>query len=274
MQSTEYPDLRFVEPRWWNTGRDGYSVQYVVVHYTAGSERSTSAEDGAAYDAVRDQQVSTHYFVDSDSVVQCILTKDRASAAFFYGNRMGIHYELCGTQQSREEWLDPASDATITNAARQIARDCKKYGLPVRWLSPTEMKNGLRGIGGHDTVTLAYGLGDHMDPGAAFPRDILLQRVNQFMGGSPVDAPTKRKKRNMIEYVWYLKTPLTYAVERPYHPDPAMRWEEGDAVDAVGWLVAGGIQASTELSTAGWNERKNRYVAGGIGAHDWAHADA
>lgn len=185
MENQEYPDLPFVPPRAYGTGRAGYAVQYVVVHYTAGSERATSAEDGALYDQRRTDGTSCHYFHDQNSTVQCVYTWDRANSAFFYGNRLGIHHELCGTQQTREQWLDPASDGTLWQAAKQIARDCQKYGLPVRWLTPQQMRNGERGICGHAEVTLAYGLGDHMDPGTEFPRDVLLARVQQFLAPTP-----------------------------------------------------------------------------------------
>jgi N-acetyl-anhydromuramyl-L-alanine amidase AmpD len=188
-QSPEYPDLPFVVPAHWAYGRDGYSVQFIVVHYTAGSERSTSAEDGAAYDQRRADSVSTHYFVDSDSVVQCVQTRDRAYAALYNGNRKGIQYELCGTQQTRAQWLDPASNATLWNAAKQMARDCRKYGIPVVHLTPAQARAGAKGIAGHDTCTLAWpeDNGDHMDPGSEFPWDILLQRINTVMTGQGVN---------------------------------------------------------------------------------------
>ncbi len=192
MQSPEYPDLPFVAPRAFGRGRDGNHVQYIVVHYTAGSERSTSAEDGAVYDQRRHDSVSTHYFVDSNSVVQCVLTTDRANAAYHVGNRRGIQYELCGTQQTRAQWLDPASDATLTNAARQMARDAKRYGLPVRRLTVAEMRAGQRGFCGHVDVTHAYGLGDHTDPGPEFPWDVLLSRVQLFVDGGDVDVNTEQ----------------------------------------------------------------------------------
>lgn len=204
MQSQEYPDLQFVKPKAYGSGRAGNAVQYIVVHYTAGSERSTSAEDGAAYDARRTDGTSTHYFVDSNSVVQCVYTWDRANAAFGIGNRKGIQYELCGTQQTRAQWLDAASDATLTNAARQMALDCIKYGLPVRWLTPAQMNAGFRGICGHADVTLAYGLGDHMDPGTAFPRDVLLQRIQSFMAAA---LPPAQQVRGGEEMLFFAKNP-------------------------------------------------------------------
>lgn len=188
-QSPEYPDLPFVQPRAYGTGRDGRSVQYVVIHYTAGSERATSAEDGAAYDARRTDGTSCHYFHDQNSTVQCVLTYNRANSAFAKGNRLGIQHELCGTQQTREQWLDPASDATLWRTARQVARDCRKYGIPARKLSPAEVRAAWydstkpKGICGHADVTLAYPEdgGDHMDPGTAFPWDVLLERVSGYL---------------------------------------------------------------------------------------------
>lgn len=181
-----YSDLRMVCPRAFGRGRDGKGVRLIVVHYTAGSERSTSAEDGAAYDSRRADGVSTHYFVDQNSVVQCVDTDDRANAAMHRGNRLGIQYELCGTVQTRQQWLDPASYSTLENAARQIARDCRRYDIPARRLTVaetrrawTEYPDGPRGIVGHHDVTRAYpeDQGTHTDPGEQFPWDVLLQLI-------------------------------------------------------------------------------------------------
>jgi hypothetical protein len=185
-QSTEYPDLKWMPPKAFGTGRDGKAVRYIVIHYTAGAERNTSAEDGAVYDQNRTDGTSTHYFVDSNSVVQCVLTKNRGNAARTKGNRLGIQYELCGTVQTRAQWLDAASLPTLKNAARQVARDCKKYGIPVRRLSVAETRRawdefpaGPRGIVGHVDCTNAYPEdgGDHTDPGTQFPWDVFLDLV-------------------------------------------------------------------------------------------------
>lgn len=239
MPNQEYPDLPFVPPAAYGSGRAGYTVQYVVVHYTAGSERSTSAEDGAAYDARRTDQTSTHYFVDQNSVVQCVYTWDRANAAYFYGNRLGIQYELCGTQQTREQWLDPASDATLWNAAKQMARDCAKYALPVRWLTPEQMNAGWKGICGHADVTLAYGLGDHMDPGTAFPRDVLLDRVNQFLNPAPT-TPTASEEDEMNS--------LCYALKKAPGSTAKQVWAlAGQAAAPGGW-----VETDDEATATGW----------------------
>lgn len=191
MQSPEFPELPFVPPKAFGKGRDGRRVMYAVVHYTAGSERATSAEDGAAYDQRRTDGTSTHFFCDQNSTVQCVLTADRANAAFSKGNRLGVHFELCGTVQTRAQWLDAASYGTLEQAARWIARVCLKYGLPARRLTVAETRaawdvpnnGGPRGIVGHVDITSAYGQGDHTDPGTAFPWDVLLGMVNVSMSG-------------------------------------------------------------------------------------------
>lgn len=203
-QSPEYPDLLFLPPRAYGTGRDGKAVRYIVVHYTAGSERSSSPLNGAINDQHRTDGTSTHYFVGSGldnqaAVIQCVLTKNRGNAARMKGNRLGIQYELCGTAQTRAQWLDEASDRTLTNAARQMARDCKKYKIPVRRLTVPQTRgdwynfpSGPMGFVGHIDCTLAYPEdgGDHTDPGANFPWDILLSRVQKFLdeGDDEMDA--------------------------------------------------------------------------------------
>lgn len=213
-QSKEYPDLQWVPPKAFGTGRDGKAVRYIVIHYTAGAERSTSAEDGAVYDQNRTDGVSTHYFVDSDSVVQCVLTKNRGNAARHKGNRLGIQYELCGTVQTREQWLDAASRATLKNAARQVARDCKKYGIPVRRLSVAETRsawvdfpNGPKGIVGHVDCTYAYPEdgGDHTDPGTEFPWDVFFDMVRaELAPPTPLveDTVTDPTASQITEAVW------------------------------------------------------------------------
>lgn len=236
MANQEYPDLPFMPPRAYGSGRAGYAVQYVVVHYTAGSERSTSAEDGAAYDQRRTDGTSTHYFVDSNSVVQCVYTWDRANAAFQYGNRLGIQYELCGTQQTREQWLDAASDATLTNAARQMARDCAKYQLPVRRLTLAQMRNGEKGLCGHVDVTDAYGLGDHRDPGPEFPWDVLLARVAAFLA----PRPTPRRRPSMSTIYFNLETKKEWALAGDSPGTPANWLTTADQNIANAWAAAHG----------------------------------
>jgi len=192
-RSEEYPDLEFVRPRSWTRGRKRGMPRVIVVHYTAGHEGPNAGEAGAAYDARRTDGTSAHYHADSDTCTQCVYTWDEAHTARSHGNDIGIQYELAGTVQTRAQWLDPVSRATIRVAAKQMARDCKKYGIPVRRLSVPELRSAhpdfgnrdIRGFVGHVDCTYAYpeDRGDHMDPGKEFPWDVLFADVNEFLKG-------------------------------------------------------------------------------------------
>ena len=230
-RSTEYPDLEWIPPRYYpqqiryGKGRSSKGVRLIVIHYTAGSETSLSAEQGARYNQTRDDNVSTHYFVDQNSTVQCVLTKDRAHTARNHGNEIGIQYELCGTVQTRAQWLDTASRNTLRLAAKQIARDCKKYGIPVKKLSVKETRNAyygnLKGICGHGDCTLAFpeDNGDHMDPDGyrpgSFPWDVLLADINMFMsGGDALMAVTDAQWKALTDQVAGIAKAMKYVDAR------------------------------------------------------------
>jgi N-acetyl-anhydromuramyl-L-alanine amidase AmpD len=188
VQSPEYPDLEFVTPRAWGSGRPAGFPKLIVVHYTAGSETRTSAEDGAGYDSRRTDGTSCHFFHDQNSTVQCVRTTDRANSAFWHGNRIGIQHELCGTLQTRAQWLDAASYGTLQRAARQIARDCLRWKIPARRLTVAETRaayysGGAGGICGHNEITYAFpeDNGNHTDPGPQFPWDVLIGLVREWI---------------------------------------------------------------------------------------------
>jgi hypothetical protein len=191
--SPEYPDLTWVVPRSWrNANRT--SVQLIVIHDTEGSSHALSAEDGAAYDARRTDGTSAHYFVDSNSVVQCVRTDDVAHTARAQGNARGIQYELCARASwSKAKWLDAAyGRPMLMRAARQCARDARKWGIPVRKLTPTQVAAGTKGFCGHADITKAFPAdkGSHTDPGANFPWDEFLAMVNAAMGVKPREVKT------------------------------------------------------------------------------------
>jgi N-acetyl-anhydromuramyl-L-alanine amidase AmpD len=168
-QSPEFPELKFVRPRSWKAGRarPGQPT-LIVIHDTEGSEGRDAAENGAAYDARRTDGVSTHFFVDADSVVQCVLTKDTAHHAKSEGNIRGIGFELCGrASQTQAQWLDGGLDLRL--AAKYVAKCCRKWGIPARKLTVAEMRAGKKGICAHADVTAAWHQTDHTDPGRNFP---------------------------------------------------------------------------------------------------------
>jgi N-acetyl-anhydromuramyl-L-alanine amidase AmpD len=195
-------------PRSYTKGR-ARAPQYVTLHYTAGSEGSTSAENGAAYDKTRTDGTSCHVFVDS-SGLPCreVPDGDRAHCAFWHGNEIGIHIELCGTRQTRAQWLDKTSMAMLEYAAALVADICKRHGFKVKRLSVAETRAAYynpassrpTGINDHYTITQAYpeDNGDHTDVGADFPWDVFMDLVE----GAGDVALTQDDLNKVAEAVW------------------------------------------------------------------------
>lgn len=191
-------------PKSYSAGRPR-KARFIVLHYTAGAEGPNAAEDGAAYDRKRTDGTSTGYFTDSTPgvVVQTVKDSDRSHTALYHGNEIGIHIEICGTRQSREQWLDATSKATLENTAALVAHLCKTHGFPVRRLStsqvrsayyaPEDQRGNYEGITDHNGCTQAFPEdgGTHTDVGPEFPWDVFLDMVNDAMEGNDMDPLTK-----------------------------------------------------------------------------------
>lgn len=189
MGNPEFADLPWRPPAAFTAGRPGGPPRFITIHYTAGHEGYADAENGAAYDMVRADGTSAHFYVDADSTVQCVATWDRSHTALYHGNLWGIHLELCGTAQTREQWLDEVSRGTIRQAAAIAARCMAKYGIPNVRLGPDDVRNpNAKGLVGHYDWTVGWPEdgGDHTDPGPAFPWDVLQSDIEA--GGDDMSA--------------------------------------------------------------------------------------
>lgn len=178
---TIYHDLPFDQAG--GHGGNRLTTQLVVIHATF---NTASDEAEAHYAEHRSDQVSAHFYADGDSIIQALDTDVVAYGCFSMGNARSVQFELCGL-----DWnADPPGPgavavATMRQAAPIVARVCRDYGIPIRKLGPDDLRAGVRGICGHADVTYAWGQGDHVDPGPAFPWGPFLGLV----GGSPVPPP-------------------------------------------------------------------------------------
>jgi len=161
-------------------------VRFVTLHYTAGSEGPSSAESGAQYDKVRTDGTSCTAFFDSHGPgLQEVPFGDRSHTAFYKGNTIGVHFEICGTRQTRDQWLDPVSLATLQTCAIATRYTCETLGLDWRRrLSVAETRRAwdvgdITGINDHYDCTRAFPEdgGDHTDVGPDFPWDIFMWMV-------------------------------------------------------------------------------------------------
>lgn len=168
------------------TRTQGRAIDVVVIHTIEIAERADSAESAARWFARPAAQVSAHYAVDADSVVQCVREQDIAWHARG-GNQNSIGIELAGrAAQGAREWDDAYSRAMLRRAATLTAEICGRYAIPLRRIGAPGLVKGLRGITGHADVSRAFGQSDHWDPGPAFPWQRFLGLVRSAARGSDV----------------------------------------------------------------------------------------
>lgn len=178
-----YRDIYDGPPRWYGAQRT--PKRYIAIHCTA---NTASAQAEASYAKRRTDSVSSHYYVDSDSIVQSLDTDLRAfHAGSKIGNDHAISYEITGlTSWSRQRWLDSVAWPLLV---RQIRRDMAAHNITPRRLTIAEMKAGrLSGVITHNDMRLAWGGTDHTDPGPNFPMDHLIASLKGSDMTSPKDV--------------------------------------------------------------------------------------
>ena len=173
--------VRLADPA--NYGKATRDPCGIVLHATDGCEGPTKDDDEAA--AISKPLVdkkSFHYVVDSDSCTRCVPDLLTAWHARPHGNKWGIGIEICGrANQTRAQWLDPVSLATLSIAARLVADLCREHKFPAVLVDADGLKLGKRGITTHALVAAAWRESDHWDPGPGFPLEDFLEAVRQAL---------------------------------------------------------------------------------------------
>lgn len=143
-----------------------------ITFHNTSNARNASARDEATY-AKRRTDASAHFYVDKTEIIQALNTDLGAGhAGSGWPNKHCIAYEITGQNSwSRERWL---KDVAWKAMAAQVARDCKRWDIPARWLTVAELKAGERGFSTHDDCRKAFGGTNHTDPGANFPKQHLI----------------------------------------------------------------------------------------------------
>ena len=155
----------------------GRTIDVVVMHTMEIAERPDAAEAVARWFSRPEVEVSAHYCVDADSVVQCVREEDIAWHARG-GNARSIGVELAGRAgQGPDGWADAYSRAVLDRAALLVSDICARHEIPVRWIRAAGLVQGRRGVTGHVEVSRAFHKSDHWDPGPAFPALRFLELV-------------------------------------------------------------------------------------------------
>lgn len=187
-------------PRAWiaspNRGPAAKSGRWIAIHTAEGS---TTAVGLGNYFATGTDQSSSHVGIDADGIVQYV-PYDQQSWTLRRGNPYSENAELCGfASMTRGEWLSevdvtrefiPGKGRRTVRRPRQmlrhvsawIARRCLANNTPIRKLSPAEVGRDVSGVIGHVDYTHGKRDGTHVDPGGAFPWDVVLTDALKFAG--------------------------------------------------------------------------------------------
>jgi N-acetyl-anhydromuramyl-L-alanine amidase AmpD len=182
------PGIVYVQGRNDYPDHDGRKYG-IAIHNTSNNASDTGE---ASYASRRTDGVSSHFYVDRDSVTQSIDTDDRVGhAGSTEGNNNAIAVEITGGNgKTRGWWLENVAWAKLGAVLAHVIKTDPDYrGFRVRRATVAEMKTNpkIKAFYGHDDMRRAWGGTDHTDPGPNFPWDRLFQAVNAALGSSDTE---------------------------------------------------------------------------------------
>lgn len=143
-----------------------------VIHCTQSNGRALGV---ARYFSGNVAQGSTQYVNDDNECYRC-LRDEQIPWGAPGANYHGLHYEQVGFVSWSKFLWSRKHRRTVCRTAWKVARDCKRYGNPPRWLKESALRAGKHGITDHATCTRAFG-GSHTDPGPNYPRALFMSLV-------------------------------------------------------------------------------------------------
>jgi N-acetyl-anhydromuramyl-L-alanine amidase AmpD len=243
--------ITYVQGRNSYDDRDG--KKYGIAIHNTSNDASDAGE--ASYAKRRPDGVSSHLYVDADSVTQSLDTSKRAGhAGSTIGNENAIAVEITGGNgKSREWWIKnvdwPELGAVL---ARVIRAHWPDGSFKVRRASVAEMKRNpkVKAFYGHDDMRRAWGGTTHTDPGPNFPWDHLFAAVNNALeaqrpkpkpaAGKTKSAPAKPKPdpRKLGTRVLKLTSPMMRGEDVGF----VQRWVGAEDDDVFGPATKAAVQ--------------------------------
>lgn len=173
-----------------NYSRAKREVEFITVHCTHGAEGIGKAAAAAKLISKpfppSEKKRSFGYAVDATSTFRCVPDLLTAWHAGRTANSRSIGVEICGSaDQTRAEWLDKTSLATLSLAVRLVADLCREHKVPPVILNEAKLKARARGITTHAVVSATWHESTHWDPGPNFPLEDFVEAVRVAMGAKP-----------------------------------------------------------------------------------------
>lgn len=265
-----------VSPNFTSSGTYDRRAKWVILHTMETSEAPNIARNIAGWFSRPEAQASAQYCVDAKEIIQCVNECDFAWASGPTGNYGGVQIEMSGrAAQSAGEWLDAYSLRLLELTAALTADICKRHGIPMKWLSDTQVAAGVPGITTHAALARTFGETNHTDPGAGFPVSHFMSRVlahAEGRGGEPTvppkaveGAPRAGGAAARVAMRGTFRTDRRLEVSRDVDPSsPAVAtYEAGQSFNYDSWCIANGYVWLSYWS--GWASAR-RFVA--IGPDD------
>lgn len=255
------------------------SIRLIVIHSGETGEGSTAAEGMGNWFADPAANASAHQGSDTDSV--CTYLPDTATAWAAPGaNHDGLHLELAGRAgQTSGQWADDASTKILANGATVVRAWCDRYGIPARWLTDTQLRDGTsRGLVTHAQVSRVFKGSTHWDPGPNFPKARFLELVTKGSAAAPKPTAPPRPPAGRTappfplprgHYFGPKSGPVSSVSGYYSHRANLRRWQQ--RMRDRGWAIAtdGFYGPQTADVARAFQQEKRLGVDGLIGRETW-----
>lgn len=129
-------------------------------------------------------EASSNVIVSPDTLVRSVHT-DYAAWHASWANSLSIGYEQAGYAAfTRAQWLTGLGKIQIDRLAREMALDAAAYGIPLVWLTQSQVNaiaagnRTIKGLVTHAVIDPA----NRTDPGSNYPYDVLLDNIKRYSG--------------------------------------------------------------------------------------------
>lgn len=96
-------------------------------------------------------------------------------------NTSGWHLEMAGKARWSKDYWMKYHKKELDRAAYKIALRSFWYDIPLVQLGVVGLRLGRKGVVYHSTISKAYGLSDHTDPGPGFPLKYVLAEAKKHV---------------------------------------------------------------------------------------------